>query len=107
MAVDLNKRAPVFKNIFAGLSGPAIKPLALKLVWETARAVSIPVVGIGGIMTGKDVLEFILVGASAVQTGTVNMVEPCASVRIISELEQAMKELDIKNLDEIKGKLEV
>ncbi|MCP5106385.1 MAG: dihydroorotate dehydrogenase [bacterium] len=107
MAVDLNKRAPVFKNIFAGLSGPAIKPLALKLVWETARAVSIPVVGIGGIMTGKDVLEFILVGASAVQTGTVNMVEPCASVRIINELEQAMKKLDIKNLDEIKGKLEV
>ncbi len=105
MAVDLKKRAPVFKNILAGLSGPAIKPLALKLVWDVARTVSIPVVGIGGIATGKDVLEFILAGASAVQTGTVNMVEPCASVRIIAEMEEAMKELGIKNLKEIKGKL--
>ncbi len=105
LAVDLKKRAPVFKNIFAGLSGPAIKPLALKLVWEVAKTVTIPVIGIGGITTGKDVLEFILAGASAVQTGTVNMVEPCASVRIIKELEEAMKELNINNLNEIKGKL--
>lgn len=107
MAVDLKKRAPVFKNIFAGLSGPAIKPLALKLVWEVARSVNIPIVGIGGITTGKDVLEFILVGASAVQTGTINMVEPCASVRIISEIETLMKSLKIKNLNEIKGALKI
>ena len=105
LAVDLKKRAPVFKNIFAGLSGPAIKPLALKLVWEVAKTVTIPVIGIGGITTGKDVLEFILAGASAVQTGTINMVEPCASLRIIKELEEAMKELNINNLNEIKGKL--
>jgi dihydroorotate dehydrogenase (NAD+) catalytic subunit len=107
MAVDLKKRAPVFKNIFAGLSGPAIKPLALKMVWEVAKTVSIPVIGMGGITTGKDVLEFILVGASAVQTGTINMVEPCASVRIINELEEAMKELNIQNLNEIKGSLKI
>ena len=105
LAVDLKKRAPVFKNIFAGLSGPAIKPLALKLVWEVAKTVTIPVIGIGGITTGKDVLEFILAGASAVQTGTINMVEPCASVRIIKELEEAMNELNINHLNEIKGKL--
>lgn len=105
IAVNLEKRAPVFKNIVAGLSGPAIKPLALKLVWEVAQSVKIPVIGIGGIMTGKDVLEFILCGASAVQVGTVNIIEPCASVRIIDELEEAMRELNIKNLDEIKGTL--
>lgn len=105
LAVDLKKRAPVFKNIVAGLSGPAIKPLALKLVWEVAKTVSIPVIGIGGITTGKDVLEFILAGASAVQTGTINMVEPCASVRIIKELEAAMNQLNINHLNEIKGKL--
>lgn len=105
MAVDLETRAPVFKNILAGLSGPAIKPLALKHVWDVAQTVTIPVIGIGGITTGRDVLEFILAGASAVQTGTINMVEPCASVRIIAELEETMKELGIKNLNEIKGKL--
>ena len=107
LAVDLKSRAPVFKNIFAGLSGPAIKPLALKLVWEVAGYVNIPVIGIGGITTGKDVLEFILAGAAAIQTGTVNMVEPGASVRIISEIEALMKELQIKNLNEIKGELKV
>jgi dihydroorotate dehydrogenase (NAD+) catalytic subunit len=105
LAVDLKTRAPVFKNVFAGLSGPAIKPLALKLVWEVAKSVGIPVIGIGGIFTGKDVLEYILVGAAAVQTGTVNMVEPGASVRIIDEIEHLMKELQIKNLNEIKGTL--
>lgn len=105
MAVDLKKRAPVFKNILAGLSGPAIKPLALKLVWDVAKTVSIPVVGIGGIASGKDVLEFILAGASAVQTGTVNMFDPTASIRILGEIETVMNELGIKNLKEIKGKL--
>jgi dihydroorotate dehydrogenase (NAD+) catalytic subunit len=107
LAVDLKTRAPVFKNVFAGLSGPAIKPLALKLVWEVAKSAGIPVIGIGGIFTGKDVLEYILVGAAAVQTGTVNMVEPCASVRIIDEIEHLMKELQIKNLNEIKGALKI
>jgi dihydroorotate dehydrogenase (NAD+) catalytic subunit len=107
MAVDIKARKPVFKNIFAGLSGPAIKPLALRLVWEVCNSVSIPVVGIGGITSGKDVLEYILVGAAAVQTGTVNMVEPGASLRIITEIESLMKELHIKNLKEIKGTLKV
>jgi dihydroorotate dehydrogenase (NAD+) catalytic subunit len=105
MAVDLKTQRPVFKNLFAGLSGPAIKPLALKLVWEVYNSVSIPVIGIGGITCGRDVLEYMLVGAAAIQTGTVNMVEPCASVRIIREIEALMNELKIDNLKELKGAL--
>ncbi len=106
-AVDLKKRKPVFKNLFAGLSGPAIKPLALKIVWEVANAVKIPVIGIGGIMTGKDVLEFILAGASAVQTGTVNIVEPTASVRIINEVRSIMKDMGINKLEDLRGGLDI
>jgi dihydroorotate dehydrogenase (NAD+) catalytic subunit len=105
MAVDLKSRAPIFKNRFAGLSGPAIKPLALKLVWEVCQKVNIPVIGIGGISKGQDVLEFIMAGASAVQTGTINMIEPCASVRILDEIKLCMKELKIKRLDGIRGEL--
>lgn len=105
MAVDMKSKMPVFKNIVAGLSGPAIKPLALKLVWEVAKSVHIPVMGIGGITCGQDVLEFILCGAAAVQTGTINMIEPTASIRIIGEIETIMKEQQINNLNELRGKL--
>lgn len=107
LAVNLETRAPVFRNVFAGLSGPAIKPLALKLVHEVARQVHIPVIGIGGIAGGRDVLEFILAGSAAVQTGTINMIEPGASVRILREIEDLMSELKIKNLHEIKGELKI
>jgi dihydroorotate dehydrogenase (NAD+) catalytic subunit len=107
LAVNLESRAPVFRNIFAGLSGPAIKPLALKSVFEVARQVHIPVIGIGGITCGRDVLEYILTGAAAVQTGTINMVEPTASVRILREIEDLMTTLKIKNLKEIKGELKI
>ncbi len=107
LAVDIEKRKPVFNNVFAGLSGPAIKPLALKIVWEVAQRVNIPVIGMGGISSGKDVLDYMLVGASAVQTGTINMIEPKASVRILEEIEYWMKKLKIVNLNEIKGKLEI
>lgn len=106
LAVDLEKRKPVFANIFAGLSGPAIKPLALKLVWEVCRSVQIPVIGIGGITSGRDVLDYILVGAAAVQIGTVNFIEPAAAVRIIHEIEAEMDKLRIKNLSDIRGKLQ-
>ena len=106
LAVDLESRRSVFANFFAGLSGPAIKPLALKLVWDVLRHVRIPVIGIGGIVSGKDVLDYLLVGASAVQIGTVNFSEPAAAVRIISELEEEMEKLHIKDLTEIRGKLQ-
>ncbi len=106
LAVDLKTKKPVFQNLIAGLSGPAIKPLALKLVWEVARTVHVPVIGIGGICCGKDVLEFILAGATAVQTGTINLIEPGASIRIIKEIEEIMLEAKIRNLDELRGKLQ-
>lgn len=105
LAVDLEQRTPVFANIVAGLSGPAIKPLALRMVWETCQAVSIPVIGIGGIHSGRDALEFILSGAHAVQTGTVNLIEPGASVRIIHEIETEMNRLGIQDLESIRGAL--
>jgi dihydroorotate dehydrogenase (NAD+) catalytic subunit len=107
LAVDLGKRRPVFANTLAGLSGPAIKPLALKLVWEVCRQVQIPVIGVGGITSGKDVLEYILVGAAAVQIGTVNFYEPAAAVRILYEIETEMDKLGIKNLPALRGKLTV
>ena len=71
-AIDLEKRRPVFNNTFAGLSGPAVRPIALRMVWQAVGAVSIPVVGLGGILTGRDALEFIMAGAAAVQVGTAN-----------------------------------
>jgi dihydroorotate dehydrogenase (NAD+) catalytic subunit len=107
LAVDLEKRRPVFANTLAGLSGPAIKPLALKLVWEVCRQVQIPVIGMGGITSGHDVLEYILVGAAAVEIGTINFCEPTAAIRILHELEHEMEKLHIKNLAEIKGQLAV
>lgn len=106
MALNLESRKPVFPNIVAGLSGPAIKPLALRLVWEVANNVHIPVIGMGGITTGQDVLEFMLAGATAVQIGTINLVEPAASIRIIKEIKETMKQLDITNLKELTGKLQ-
>ena len=73
--IDLEKRRPVFNNTFAGLSGPAVRPIALRMVWQAVGAVSIPVVGLGGILTGKDALEFIMAGAAAVQVGTANFLD--------------------------------
>jgi len=87
MAVDIETRRPKLSNIFGGLSGPAIKPIALRMVYQVAQAVKIPIIGMGGIMTGRDALEFLLVGAKAVQVGTANFVDPAASVRIVHEME--------------------
>jgi len=106
LAVDLETRRPVFANATAGLSGPAIKPLALKLVWEVCRRAYVPVIGIGGITSGRDVLDYILVGASAVQIGTINFREPAAAKRIIGEIEAEMARLNLKNLTEIRGQLQ-
>ncbi len=104
-AVNLEKRSFVFKKIFAGYSGPAIKPLAQRIIWQVIRKVSLPVVASGGIFSGRDVLEYILLGASAVQLGTVNLTEPAAVVRILKEIEALMIELKINSLDEIRGQI--
>ena len=105
MAVDWRRRRPVLGNTTGGLSGPAIKPLALRMVWQTARAVKIPVIGIGGIATIGDVMEFLLAGASAVQLGTVNFYDPTASERVAKQLPEALRELGANTVLEIVGTL--
>ena len=102
-AIDLEKRRSVFNNTFAGLSGPAVRPIALRMVWQAVGAVSIPVVGLGGILTGRDALEFIMAGAAAVQVGTANFLDPKACTRITAEIAQWMDAHGVKTLDEIRG----
>lgn len=102
-AVDIERRRPVFANTFAGLSGPAIRPIALRMVWQAVGAVNIPVVGLGGITTGRDALEFIMAGAAAVQVGTANFMDPGACVRITAEIGAWMDAHGVKTLDEIRG----
>jgi dihydroorotate dehydrogenase (NAD+) catalytic subunit len=103
MAVDINKRKPVFENVFAGLSGPAIKPLALRMVYEVCAAVDIPVIGMGGITSAQDAIEFIMAGANAVQIGTANFMKPDICLDIINGIEKFMNMNNIKDLSEIKG----
>lgn len=101
LAVDWRRRRPVLGNGIGGLSGPAIKPLALRIVWQVAAAVSIPIIGIGGIQTIDDVMEFLVCGASAVQVGTANFYDPGASVRLVDELPLALKEIGAKSVAEV------
>ena len=103
MAIDIHKMRPVFNNVTAGLSGPAIKPIALRMVYEVCQAVTIPVVGMGGIMTAEDVIEFIMAGATCVQIGTANFTNPRMGQEIIGDLNRFMDENGIKSLDEIRG----
>ena len=107
MAVDLKTRKPALANVIGGLSGPAIKPVALRLVWQAARSVNVPVVGIGGIMTAGDALEFFLVGASAVQIGTANFVSPNACLNILHGIEQYCEEQGLAGLSDLVGALEL
>jgi len=107
MAIDVRTKRPMLANVTGGLSGPAIKPVALRMVWQAAKAVSIPVIGMGGIMTGEDAIEFMLAGATAVSVGTANLIDPCASIKIIAQIEQYMLEQGIKDIKEIIGKLAI
>ncbi len=102
-AVDIERRRPVFDNVFAGLSGPAVRPIALRMVWQAVGAVSIPVVGLGGIATGADALQFLMAGAAAVQVGTANFTDPAACVRITREIGDWMDRHGVKTLDEVRG----
>ena len=107
MAVDIQTKKPRLANIIGGLSGPAIKPIALRMVWEAVQTVDIPVVGIGGIQTAKDALEFILAGAWAVQVGTANFVDPDASIRILEGMEEFMRQHQIASIEAFRGTLEL
>lgn len=107
MAIDVDTRRPVLANITGGLSGPAIKPVALRMVWQVAQAVNLPVVGIGGIMTSADALEFLIAGATAVQVGTANFVNPRTAVEIVSGLEQYCRQNGLERLRELTGSLDV
>ena len=105
MAVDWKKRRPVLGNVLGGLSGPAIKPLALRIVWQVSRAVNIPIIGIGGIQSIDDVMEFFLVGATAVQIGTANFYNPGLANQLIRELPAALQTLGAESVAEIVGTL--
>lgn len=103
MAIDINKKKPVFENIYAGLSGPAIKPIALRMVHEVCKAVNIPVMGMGGITTWQDAIEFIMAGATCIQVGTANFINPRIGLDIIEGIKKYMEEEGINSLDEIRG----
>jgi len=107
MVIDIETRRPKLANITGGLSGPAIKPVALRMVWQVAQNVKIPVIGVGGIMTAEDALEFLIAGAVAVQVGTANFINPHATIDIIEGIEAFLIERQIDNLTDIIGTLEV
>ena len=107
MAINIETRRPKIANITGGLSGPAIKPVALRMVWQVAQTVNVPVVGIGGIMTAKDALEFLIAGAVAVQIGTANFINPHATTDIIDGIETFLMERNISDISDIIGTLEI
>jgi dihydroorotate dehydrogenase (NAD+) catalytic subunit len=107
MAVDWRRQRPILGNVTGGLSGPAIKPLVLRMVWQVARQVKAPVIGIGGIATVDDVMEFLVAGASAVQLGTVNFYDPTASMKIMDELPEALTQLGADKIGDIVGTLKI
>ena len=107
MAINAETRKPELANVTGGLSGPAIKPVALRLVWEVYKSVSIPIVGMGGIMTATDAVEFFIAGASAVAVGTANFVNPHASIEIAKGIHAYLKNANIRSVKELVGSLKV
>lgn len=103
MAVDVERRKPYLSTITGGLSGPCIRPIAVRMVWQVAKTVGIPVIGLGGIMNGRDALEFIMAGASAVQIGTGNFIHPALTMQVIDEIEDYCLRHSIDSVDEIRG----
>lgn len=107
MAIDAERRVPLLSTITGGLSGPCVKPVALRMVWQTYHAVRIPIIGLGGISNGRDAVEFMLAGASAVQIGTYNFVDPTVSIRVIEELNAYCDRHGFQSVKELTGALKV
>jgi dihydroorotate dehydrogenase (NAD+) catalytic subunit len=103
MTIDIQTRRPKLANITGGLSGPAVKPVAVRMVWEVYRSVKIPVIGMGGIMSGEDAVEFMLAGATAVAVGTANFINPRATLEILSGIESYMKEKKVADVRDLTG----
>ena len=106
MAIDAEKRKPILSTVTGGMSGPAVKPVALRMVWQTAKAVKIPVIGLGGICSATDAVEFLLAGASAVQIGTANFIDPSISEKVIDGIEDYLNRHGFASVQEIIGALE-
>ncbi|MCT4645340.1 MAG: dihydroorotate dehydrogenase [Carboxylicivirga sp.] len=107
MAIDAKTRKPILSTITGGLSGPAVKPVALRMVWQVAQAVNVPVVGMGGIMNTMDAVEFMLAGASAIQVGTANFIDPCVTAKIVDGLESYCQENGFEKVSDLVGAMEV
>lgn len=105
MAIDAEKRKPVISTITGGLSGAAVKPVALRMVWQVSKAVNIPIVGLGGIMNATDAIEFLLAGASAIQIGTANFIDPTTSVKVVKGIEEYLERNSFTSVKEIIGGL--
>ena len=107
MAIDAETRKPLLSTVTGGLSGPAVKPVALRMVWQVAQAVNIPVVGLGGIMNAKDAIEFILAGATAIQIGTANFIDPQVSVKIVEGIKDYMMRHQVSDINDLIGAIEL
>ncbi len=105
MAIDAERRRPVLSTITGGLSGPAVKPIALRMVWQTAQVVKIPIIGMGGIASATDAIEFLLAGATAVEVGTYNFVDPTATIKIVEGIEDYMRQHGFSDIHQIIGAL--
>ncbi|MBR3658948.1 MAG: dihydroorotate dehydrogenase [Bacteroidaceae bacterium] len=107
MAIDAEKRRPILSTITGGMSGPAVKPVALRMVWQTAKAVKIPVIGLGGICSATDAIEFLLAGASAIQIGTANFIDPSISEKVVDGIADYLERHGFSSVQEIIGALQV
>ena len=107
MAIDAEKRRPVLSTITGGLSGPAVKPIALRMVWQTAQVVKVPIIGMGGIASAKDAIEFLLAGASAVEVGTYNFVDPSVTTQIVDGIEDYMRRHGFTDIQDLIGALQI
>lgn len=107
MAIDAERRRPVLSTVTGGLSGPAVKPIALRMVWQTAQAIKLPIIGMGGIATASDAIEFLLAGASAIEVGTYNFVDPTATVKIVDGIEDYMRRHGFSSVLDLVGALQL